>query len=155
MTALGVAGCHFTAMSPLQPAFHSYSVPTSPAVSRSSKNHPVTPQRAPRQQHRHTQSFYRSPITPSTPYTPLSLRTSDSNNSSVITTPDNLNFNLKKRISFAPVSPVANASEGNIASSWRSRANENGIRVSGTNQSVHKEHYGDDEGTVCLFSAWI
>lgn len=149
-------------MSPLQPAFHSYSVPTSPAVSRSFKNSPVTPQRVHRQQHRHTQSFYRSPITPSTPYTPLSLRSSDSNNSSTLTTPDNLSLNLKKRIAFIPGSPefsrASNVSQDNsiadVADNWRSRANENGIRVSSTGQGVDEEHYGDDEGNLYTLLLW-
>ncbi|KAF9447674.1 hypothetical protein P691DRAFT_760555 [Macrolepiota fuliginosa MF-IS2] len=147
-------------MSPLQPAFHSYSVPTSPAVSRLSKHSPVTPQRAPRQQHRHTQSFYRSPITPSTPYTPLSLHSSDSNNSSTLTTPDNLSLNLKKRITFVSGSPeISRAPNGSqeksiadVADNWRSRANENGIRVSSTDQNVDEQHYEDDEGILLVFA---
>ncbi|KXN84490.1 NADP-specific glutamate dehydrogenase [Leucoagaricus sp. SymC.cos] len=114
----------------------------------------VTPQRAPRQHHRLTQSFYRSPITPSTPYTPLSLRSTDSNNSSTLTTPDNFSLSLKKRIAFVSGSPelsrAVNANQNkaaDAADSWRSRASENGIRVSSHDQGLEEQHYGDDEAT--------
>lgn len=150
-------GCRFTAMSPLQPAFQSYLVPTSPAApSRSSKTHPVTPQRAHRHQHRQTQSFYRSPITPSTPYTPLSLHSGTSNNSSILTTPDNHHFslNVKKPISFISGSPDISRhgkSIADVAGNWRSRANENGIRVSSTHQSLGDQYYEDDDGSSFIF----
>ncbi|KAF5350962.1 hypothetical protein D9756_008235 [Leucocoprinus leucothites] len=146
-------------MSRLQPAFHSYSVPSSPAVSRSSKSHPVTPQRATRQPHRHSQSFYRSPITPSSPYTPLSLRSTDSTHSSTLTTPDNLSLSLRKRIAFFSGSPELSRAAGahdnagpDVAESWRSRASENGIRVSSSDQNHDEHHYGDDEATEYSFS---
>jgi len=145
-------------MSRLQPAFLSHSVPTSPAVSRSSKDHPVTPQRAPRQQYRHSQSFYRSPLTPSTPYTPLSLRSTGSNNSSTLTTPDNSSLSLRKRTAFISGSlglsrarNVHDKAAADVTDSWRSRASENGIRVSSSDQNQEKQHYSDDEGAFGLF----
>ena len=118
----------------------SFSVPTSPAVSRSTKVQPVTPQRLPRQQPR-SQTLHRSPLTPSTsPYTPLSLRSIDSTGSSPLTTPDNIANNVKKRLNFSSVSvegrnstSVKDRSLADIADNWRSRANENGIKVSFSN----------------------
>ena len=116
----------------------SFSVPTSPTMSRSTKAQPVTPQRLPRQQPR-SQTFYRSPLTPSTsPYTPLSLRSINSTGSSTLTTPDNIAINVKKRLNFSSISPkggrklalVKDKSLADIADNWRSRANENGIKVS-------------------------
>ncbi|XP_006463671.1 hypothetical protein AGABI2DRAFT_225554 [Agaricus bisporus var. bisporus H97] len=136
-------------MSPLQPAFHSYSVPTSPAVSRSFRNTPVTPQRVSRQQHRHTQSFHQSPITPLTPYTPLSFHSSDSNLSSTLTTPDNSSSNPRKRIHFIQGSPeFSRAPKGisDVADNWRSRSDEDSIRGSSTDTNAGEDTYGDDDG---------
>ena len=118
----------------------SFSVPTSPAMSRSTKAQPVTPQRLPRQQPR-SQTLYRSPLTPTTPYTPLSLRSIDSTGSSTLTTPDNIAVNVKKRLNFTSVSldggrnltSTKDKSLADIADNWRSRANENGIKVSFSN----------------------
>lgn len=119
----------------------SFSVPTSPTMSRSTKAQPVTPQRLPRQ-HPRSQTLYRSPLTPSTsPYTPLSLRSIDSIGSSTLTTPDNIAINVKKRLNFSSVSPEGgrnltsskDKSLADIADNWRSRANENGIKVSFSN----------------------
>lgn len=138
-----------------------HSVPTSPAMARSTfhKSQPVTPQRLPaqRQQHRHSssQSFYKSPITPVSPYTPLSLRSftsSSSGGSSTLTTPDHIGLGVK-RLSFSPevsrsatgVTAVKDQSLADIAENWRSRASENGIKVSSGNDD---SHYGDDEGKV-------
>lgn len=138
-----------TPMSPLQPAFHSYSVPTSPAVSRSFRNTPVTPQRVSRQQHRHTQSFHQSPITPLTPYTPLSFHSSDSNLSSTLTTPDNSSSNPRKRIHFIQGSPeFSRAPKGisDVADNWRSRSDEDSIRGSSTDTNAGEDTYGDDDG---------
>lgn len=112
----------------------SFSVPTSPAVPRSSKGQPVTPQRLPRQ-HPRSHSFYRSPLTPPTtsPYTPISLRSLDSTGSSTLTTPDSFGTGLKKRLAFSGISPDTSRSQdrsvADIAGNWRSRANENGIKV--------------------------
>lgn len=136
----------------------SYSVPTSPAMSRSTshKSQPVTPQRLPtqRQQHRYSssQSLYKSPITPASPYTPLSLRSftsSTSGGSSTLTTPDQIGLSVK-RLSFSPEvartttgSVAKDQSLADIAENWRSRASENGIKVSSVTDD---SHYGDDEG---------
>ncbi|PPQ65995.1 hypothetical protein CVT26_010655 [Gymnopilus dilepis] len=131
----------------------SFSVPTSPAMSRSTKAQPVTPQRLPRHQPR-SHSFYRSPLTPSaSPYTPLSLRSLDSTGSSTLTTPENIGSGVKKRLAFSAGSPsvVRNVSVGpdrslaDIAENWRTRANENGIKVS--NISQEDSHYVPDDSS--------
>ncbi|TFK71848.1 hypothetical protein BDN72DRAFT_399365 [Pluteus cervinus] len=132
----------------------SFSVPSSPAVPRSSKNHPVTPQRsAPR--HRHSQSLYRSPITPNSPYTPLSLRSfasSTSNGSSTLTTPNSAGDNSLSLKCLSIASPevpsigTANRKDhslADIAQNWRSRASENGIKV--THPHATESQFGDDE----------
>ncbi|KAF8172645.1 hypothetical protein BJ912DRAFT_1025004 [Pholiota molesta] len=135
----------------------SFSVPTSPAMSRSAKAQPVTPQRLPRHQPR-SQSFYRSPLTPSTsPYTPMSLRSFDSTGSSILTTPDNLNINVKKRLAFSGVSPDVvrttaasqDKSIADIADNWRSRANENGIKVAFEPQD-DSNYIADDSSDMSL-----
>jgi hypothetical protein len=135
----------------------SYSVPTSPAMAR--KNQPVTPQRLPaHRQHRHSsQSYYKSPATPASPYTPLSLRSfnsSFSGDSSTLTTPDHSGFG-KSRGSFSPeVARLATGAPGkdqslaDIAQNWRSRASENGIKVSSVNED---SQYADDEGILVLY----
>ncbi|KAF4616504.1 hypothetical protein D9613_008773 [Agrocybe pediades] len=135
----------------------SFSVPTSPAMTRSSKAQPVTPQRLPRQQPR-SQSFYRSPLTPSaSPYTPISLRSLDSTNSSTLTTPDNLGSGLKKRLNFNGGSPdvlrnvsaAQDKSLADIADNWRSRANENGIKVAFASQN-ESSYVADDSSDMSL-----
>ncbi|KAF8067678.1 hypothetical protein FPV67DRAFT_1149641 [Lyophyllum atratum] len=136
-----------------------HSVPTSPAMARSTshKSQPVTPQRLPVQRPHHryssSQSFYKSPVTPASPYTPLSLRSftsSGSGGSSTLTTPDNVGFSVK-RLSYSP-DVARSATEAvskdqslaDIAENWRSRASENGIKVS----SLHEDsHFGDDEAS--------
>ncbi|OAX38356.1 hypothetical protein K503DRAFT_850046 [Rhizopogon vinicolor AM-OR11-026] len=133
---------------PIVPA----SAPTSPAYTRTNKADrffaaPVTPQRLVRPQ----KAAYRSPLTPastySTPYTPLSLRSFSSASSSTITTPGSAS-SFKRY----PISPSAENDEtahlvdkslANIAENWRSRANENGIKVSNADDS----NYGDDEAS--------
>ena len=117
----------------------SFSVPTSPAMSRSTKAQPVTPQRLPRQQPR-SHTLYRSPLTPLTsPFTPPSLRSIDSTGSSTLSTPDNIGINVKKRLNFSVslegghLSSAKDKSLADIADNWRSRANENGIKVSFSN----------------------
>ncbi|TFK39266.1 hypothetical protein BDQ12DRAFT_629803 [Crucibulum laeve] len=139
-------------------AFQSFSVPSSPATKL-----PITPQRVPRsQQHRvphthaQTQSFYRSPLTPSTPYTPLSLRSSDS--SSTLTTPDSVGGISKKHLAFLAGSPNVvqgkDHSLADIAENWRSRANENGIKVSSARRlDADESTYGDDEASVLMSDA--
>ena len=125
------------------------SAPTSPATTRNGhRNPPVTPQRitrsAPRQQHHHF-----SPLTPatntSTPYTPLSLR-SISSNDSTLTTPISA---ASRRLSLTQSPEVGiqgksqrQKSLADIAHNWRNRANENGIRVT----SAGEPQYVDDEG---------
>lgn len=146
------------------PPFQSYSVPTSPATTRSGKGQPITPQRQPpRHHHRHSQSF-KSPNTPSTPYTPLSLRSSDSagSSSSAITTPDNVSFLLKKRIGTGRSPDIRNASVDSIeskdrsiadlAQNWRARANQHGIKVASSNKGglADGPSFGDDEGMYML-----
>lgn len=133
----------------------SFSVPTSPAVIRSSKNHPVTPQRS-AQRHRHTQSFYRSPITPASPYTPLSLRSfvsTTSNGSSTLTTPNSSgdsNVNLKRVATASPEAPLTRSNIkkdtglADAAQNWRSRASENGIKVG--HMHLAGSQHEDDEG---------
>ncbi|KAG6907747.1 hypothetical protein DXG01_007547 [Tephrocybe rancida] len=131
-----------------------HSVPTSPAMSRSShhKSQPVTPQRLPLQRpgHRYSssQSFYKSPVTPNSPYTPLSLRSFTSSASSTLTTPDH--DGTMGNLGFSPdvASPTSGAdgrdhSLADIAENWRSRASENGIKVS---SMTDDSHFGDDEG---------
>ncbi|GLB39240.1 putative ring finger [Lyophyllum shimeji] len=127
------------------------------ARSSSYKSQPVTPQRLPSQRphHRHSssQSFYKSPVTPASPYTPLSLRSftsSGSGGSSTLTTPDHNGLSVK-RLSFSPdvVRPATEAmskdhSLADIAKNWRSRASENGIKVSSLNEDPH---FGDDEAS--------
>ncbi|KAG5644366.1 hypothetical protein DXG03_008663, partial [Asterophora parasitica] len=127
------------------------------ARSMSHKSQPVTPQRLPAQRPHHryssSQSFYRSPITPASPYTPLSLRSftsSASGASSTLTTPDHLGLGVK-RLSFSPDVVGAATGAGGIDSSlaviadnWRSRASENGIKVSSINDD---SHFGDDEAS--------
>ncbi|KAG6853362.1 hypothetical protein C0991_004981 [Blastosporella zonata] len=110
------------------------------------KSQPVTPLQ--RQSHRYSssQSFYKSPLTPNSPYTPLSLRSFTSSASSTLTTPDN-----RSNIGFSPnvVSPTSgrdrkDRSLANIAENWRSRATENGIKVT---SMTDDSHFGDDEAS--------
>ena len=127
------------------------SAPTSPATTRRGHNPPVTPQRitrsAPRQQ-----QYHFSPLTPatntSTPYTPLSLR-SLSSNESTLTTPISA---ASRRLSLSQSPEVGiqvknqrQKSLADIAHNWRNRANENGIKVTSSRVS----QYPDDEGN-CL-----
>ncbi|KAF8886510.1 hypothetical protein BD779DRAFT_1673142 [Infundibulicybe gibba] len=142
----------------------SFSVPSSPAVSRSSKTHPVTPQR---NLHRHSQSFVyniaRSPYTPDTATgtpSPYSFRSLSSAGSSVVTTPNSVgdrSFGGGKRLlSFSAASPEIvgssrksvnpNGSLADIAENWRERACENGIRVGGAVRG--EEEFGDDEAST-------
>ncbi|KAF8632155.1 hypothetical protein AX17_004897 [Amanita inopinata Kibby_2008] len=139
-------------------SFQSFSVPTSPAMTRSLKIQPVTPQRLPRQQqqHRHSQSLYKSPTTPSTPYSPLSLRSATSAGSSTLTTPDNSGIYSKQPL-FNSCSPLVSKTSSlgsgrdrslaDIAENWRSRANENGIKVSSENSYTEGSQFGDDEAS--------
>ncbi|KAH0834794.1 hypothetical protein J3R83DRAFT_10395 [Lanmaoa asiatica] len=133
---------------PLVPA----SAPTSPAAARLSRMEralglPVTPQRIIRPQ----KTLYRSPVTPasntSTPYTPLSLRSFSTNSSSTINTPDSAaSFKLFPVIHSpenVATAQLADKSLASIAANWRSRANENGIKVT----TAEDSSFGDDEAS--------
>jgi hypothetical protein len=105
----------------------SQSVPASPAASRSTKTHPLTPQRPSYNQQRPL-SLYRSPVTPlNSPYTPISLRSLNSNGSSTLTTPDNSGYSTRKRLVFAGSPEIVrngnlskDKSLADIAENWRS-----------------------------------
>ncbi|KAG2750455.1 hypothetical protein P692DRAFT_20801961 [Suillus brevipes Sb2] len=127
------------------------SAPTSPACTRLNRSErlyaaPVTPQRLVRPQ----KASYRSPVTPastySTPYTPLSLRSFSTASSSTITTPGSAS-SFNKRYAASPSAEndaiLVDKSLADIAENWRSRANENGIKVSSADDS----NYGDDEAS--------
>ncbi|KAF9003258.1 hypothetical protein BDQ17DRAFT_1355829 [Cyathus striatus] len=146
--------------SSLPTSFQSFSVPSSPANVRSAKGNPVTPQRVPRQ-HRHSQSFYgsiaRSPLT-SSPYTPLSVA---SDTSSTLITPESIHLGAKRRLGLAYGSPEVvrsvsmhvqgkDNSLADIAENWRSRANENGIKV-----SQESSQFLDDDGSEINDSSFI
>ncbi|KAI0249726.1 hypothetical protein BJV78DRAFT_1129157 [Lactifluus subvellereus] len=135
------------------------SAPTTPAyTTRSYKPSsegppPVTPQRIPRAQRHHhqLQNYFRSPLTPastlSTPYTPLSLRSSwFSTNQSALTTPASATSLKRYNVTASPkIANYENSFDGQTMArtdtndSWRSRASEHGIRVGSK----------DDEGLMC------
>ncbi|KAI9508073.1 hypothetical protein F5148DRAFT_1199371 [Russula earlei] len=135
------------------------SAPTTPAyTTRSHKPSsdgppPVTPQRIPRAQRHHhqLQNYFRSPLTPvsalSTPYTPLSLRSSwFGTNQSALTTPASATSLKRYNVTASPkMAGYENSFDGQgmtpteTEDSWCSRANENGIRVGSK----------DDEGLMC------
>lgn len=147
VTWIPIATMHKHSLSvPTVPA----SAPTSPACTRLNRSErlfaaPVTPQRLVRPQ----KASYRSPVTPastySTPYTPLSLRSFSTASSSTITTPGSAS-SFNKRYTASPSTEndaiFVDKSLADIAENWRSRANDNGIKVS----SVDDSNYGDDEG---------
>lgn len=120
------------------------SAPTSPLVHRNKQNHqPTTPQRP--LHHSASARHYASPFTPatsiSTPYTPLSLRSFSSNGSS-LATPASAVVNRRRNLSLSLTSPevhghghAQNRSLADIAQNWRTRANENGIKVSPGDES--------------------
>ena len=141
---------------PIVPA----SAPTSPAAARLNRMEhafrlPVTPQRLIRPQ----KTLYRSPVTPastaSTPYTPLSLRSFSTNSSSALNTPDSAASFKQFPAIHSPENEKAahsvNKSLTDIAASWRSRANENGIKVATSEDSS----FGDDEGVYMRLSEWF
>lgn len=126
------------------------SAPTSPAVARLHKTErdhfrPATPQRSVRP----VKSSSRLPISPastySTPYTPLSLRSFPTPSSSTLTTPESVTSSQgfpalqspEREASFK----LVNESLADVAANWRSRANENGIKVALTSGS----NLGNDE----------
>jgi hypothetical protein len=124
------------------------SAPTSPAVTRGKTgNPPATPQRTLQRAHHRQVSC--SPYTPvnslSTPYTPYSLRSFSSSNVSSLATPASIAGQRRQNI---PVSPEDSfrgrdqKSFADIADNWRTRANENGIKVRPSEES----QFADDEG---------
>ena len=152
-----------TADSAPSSALYSFSVPSSPILTRSQKSGrtaPVTPQRLPHCHHQHSlsnfkpQSYHRSPSTPLTPYTPLSLHSfssSNSNGSSTLTTPNSikrLSMLSPEVIKTTNAIPNKDKSLADIAENWRSHASENGIKVLSSASACEDSHYGDDEGTV-------
>jgi len=123
---------------------------------------PATPQRATaKQSHHHShslsQSHFRSPMSPASPYTPLSLRSfaSSTNPSpSILMTPGSFRQAsvlasppAVKRITFHSPQPAKlsssighhekSASVADIAPNWRCRATENGIRVSASAENSY------------------
>ncbi|KAH7922714.1 hypothetical protein BV22DRAFT_1131223 [Leucogyrophana mollusca] len=125
------------------------SAPTSPAATRLNRSEriypsPVTPQRITRAQ----KGSFRSPVTPasnySTPYTPLSLRSFSASSGSTLTTPGSATSFKRISIAQSPENDAPPHSLSDIADNWRSRANENGIKVSAADDS----HFADDEGFV-------
>ncbi|KAH9941316.1 uncharacterized protein BXZ73DRAFT_88457 [Epithele typhae] len=120
------------------------SAPTSPVVHRNKQNHPpTTPQRP--LHHSISARHYASPFTPATPvsnpYTPLGLRSFSSNGSS-IATPASAAAARRRNLSLSLSPPdlqvnahPANRSLADIAQNWRTRANENGIKVSPGDES--------------------
>ena len=140
---------------------HSFSVPSTPAntrshttslaVTNSAKSDrgiapPVTPKRIPRAHKYHMDSPFTPVSSFSTPYTPLSFRSVLSSNDSTLNTPGSAP--RAKRLSFSMSSEVdlktKDKSLADIAQNWRSRANENGIKVS---SAPDGSHYANDECT--------
>ncbi|KAI0065267.1 hypothetical protein BV25DRAFT_1822416 [Artomyces pyxidatus] len=133
------------------------SAPTTPAYTTCSRQPssdgppPVTPQRIPRAQRHHSQlqNYFRSPLTPSstlsTPYTPLSLRSSwSSSTASNLTTPGSVASAKRLSSNSSPEIQRTNYEDSfgrygkrreDSTEDWRSRANENGIRV-GSGQDI-------------------
>jgi hypothetical protein len=122
------------------------SAPTSPATTRRHSYNagplPVTPQRITRSAPR---AQYRSPLTPatnaSTPYTPLSLRSLSSNESTLTTPVSATSRHLS--LCLSPEVGLDDKTENqkhfaSIARNWRNRANENGIKVSSKGESPYE-----------------
>jgi len=135
------------------------SAPTSPATVRLNKMErafglPVTPQRIIRPQ----KTLNRSPVTPAStasPYTPLSLRSFSTNSSSTINTPDSAASFKQFPVIHSPenetTAQLADKALADIAANWRSRANENGIKV----VTAEDSSFGDDEGVYMRFFKWF
>ncbi|KAL1943938.1 hypothetical protein VTO73DRAFT_3756 [Trametes versicolor] len=115
------------------------SAPTSPAVHRNKQNQqPTTPQRP--LHHSASARQYTSPFSPaisfSSPYTPLSHRSFSSTASSLATPASAAPAGRRRNLSLSLSSPEVptvnnpNRSLADIAPNWRTRANENGIKVS-------------------------
>lgn len=122
------------------------SAPTSPAVTRKDRNAPATPQRS---LQRASLRQLHSPYTPltsySTPYTPMSLRSISSSNASSLATPASVTSNRRLSLSLSPEVSFQGKNNkkslADIADNWRTRANENGIKV-----SSEESQFADDEG---------
>ncbi|KAH9831159.1 uncharacterized protein C8Q71DRAFT_861894 [Rhodofomes roseus] len=108
------------------------SAPTTPAVTRKTDRHgPVTPQRISYSaQVRSVTSPYSPATNLSTPYTPFSLRSvSSSSNGSNLATPASAVGRRRLSLSLSPEVNFNSKSLADIAENWRTRANENGIKV--------------------------
>ncbi|KAI0938770.1 hypothetical protein AcV5_000379 [Taiwanofungus camphoratus] len=117
------------------------SAPTSPAVTRSKADrHPVTPQRVARSAQLRHVSPYTPATTLSTPYTPYSLRSLSSSNDSSIATPASATNRRRLSLSLSPDDGIDTKSLADIAENWRTRANENGIKVA----SSMRQHRADE-----------
>ncbi|KAJ3558259.1 hypothetical protein NM688_g1028 [Phlebia brevispora] len=126
------------------------SAPTSPLLMRGKSNSPVTPQRvAHRSQHRQLSSSPYTPVTTSTPYTPLSLRSFSTSTGSSLATPNSTASGYRRlSISASPENSFRIKGKKGVAdanTNWRTRANENGIRVSTGEDS----QFADDEADAC------
>ncbi|KAF5369333.1 hypothetical protein D9758_002804 [Tetrapyrgos nigripes] len=126
-------------------------------------NPPATPQRATKPSHHHShsvaQSHFRSPLSPSSPYTPLSLRSFSSSTNpspSILTTPGSFRASsvltspppLKKITFHSPQATRLSsghhekgASVADVAPNWRCRASVNGIRVSASAEDSYLDDY--------------
>lgn len=90
----------------------------------------------------------------------MSLRSFDSTGSSILTTPDNVAVNVKKRLAFSSVSPdvvhAANINQdksiADITDNWRSRASENGIKVAFESQD-DSNYVADD--CKCIYAHYL
>lgn len=118
------------------------SAPTSPAATRSKtdRHPPVTPQRVSQSVRAVSSS---SPYTPattlSTPYTPFSLRSlSSSSNGSNLATPASAICRRRLSLSLSPEVNTNSKSLADIAENWRTRANENGIKVASGDDSQYQ-----------------
>ena len=109
------------------------SAPTTPAVTRKTDRLiPVTPQRIAysAQQVRSVTSPYTPGTNLSTPYSPFSLRSvSSSSNGSNLATPASSIGRRRLSLSLSPEVNFNSKSLADIAENWRTRANENGIKV--------------------------
>ncbi|KAH9922550.1 hypothetical protein B0H21DRAFT_766100 [Amylocystis lapponica] len=123
-----------------RPSFIPASAPTSPAVTRSKHDRlvPSTPQRAVQPHPRQVSSPYTPATNFSTPYTPLSLRSFSSGNSSNLATPMSETSRRRLSLSLSPEVEFNSKSLADIAENWRSRANENGIKVTSSNEPQHQ-----------------
>ncbi|PCH45064.1 hypothetical protein WOLCODRAFT_133474 [Wolfiporia cocos MD-104 SS10] len=115
------------------------SAPTSPAVTRKTERHPpVTPQRASHSAQHRFSSPYTPATTLSTPYTPFSLRSlSSSSNGSNVATPASAVGRRRLSLTLSPEVHTNSKSLADIAENWRTRANENGIKVTSSDDSQY------------------